>query len=189
MSKQETDISVEMPKSPILIVEEKEKPAEKVSNKVISSNEKKNKRLDESVAKDQANLTASNSLDKQTNSPSKQVYNDKKVDPIRSEKIEHLIVLESKGGRESVANFRTYLLANLRKLNPELTSSSSSNKVRRFTVKLNNGIGANFKIRTNDFIRFKLQWKVNSENEIKDMWYRLNSGELIELDLSEAKKS
>lgn len=102
---------------------------------------------------------------------------------------EHKIVLESKGGKVSAERFEAYLKDNLSKLNPELKTSGSSDFIRKFTLKLDNGLRANFDMQVTGFRTLELNWKTTNKGEVSGLWFRLDEGEISELDLSKESKS
>ncbi len=101
---------------------------------------------------------------------------------------EHLIVLESSKGKRSVAEFNEYLTANLSQLNHELTSSSTKEEIRKFTLKLDNGYEANFRMLVAGFEKLELHWNADADGKIINMWYRLDSKEIKKLDFSKNSK-
>lgn len=105
------------------------------------------------------------------------------------ELFEHRIVLESKGGRESADKFEAYLRENLSSLDPQLKSTASNRLIRKFTLKLDNKLQANFQIRVSGFTKLELGWKTGANDEVSDLWFRLDEREISELDLSKESKS
>ena len=98
----------------------------------------------------------------------------------------HSIVLVSKEGKSSVEAFDRYLLENLSQLSPEFTSKTSKKEIKKFTLKLDNQYKADFRMVVSGFDQLELNWDVNEEGEVKNMWYRLDAKEVKELDFAQS---
>lgn len=188
-------VVTEVPPEPIANIKE---PIEEVSTAKQQVEQKKSnqrKASEENVPeRDNATPTGSTKhrdpvAKRSTTQSVKPASNVDQVDRSKTKVSEHQILLESKDGRASAEKFEAYLRANLSKLNPELTSSASSNLIRKFTLKLDNGLQANFQMQVTGFEKFELHWRTNANNEVQDMWYKLNAGESKELDFSKETKS
>lgn len=101
---------------------------------------------------------------------------------------EHLIVLESSKGKSSVAEFSEYLNTNLTQLKHEFTSSSTKEEIRKFTLKLENGYEADFRMLVAGFEKLELHWDADADGKIINMWYRLDSKEIKKLNFSKNSK-
>ena len=98
----------------------------------------------------------------------------------------HSIVLVSKEGKSSVEAFDRYILENLSQLSPEFTSKTSKKEIKKFTLKLDNQYKADFRMVVSGFDQLELNWDVNEEGEVKNMWYRLDAKEVKELDFAQS---
>jgi len=101
---------------------------------------------------------------------------------------EYLIVLESAKGQASAKIFKEYLNTHLKQLEHEFSSSASSQKIRKFTLKLDNRREANFRMQVSGFEKLELHWESTSDGKINNVWYRLDSKEIKDLDFSESSK-
>ncbi len=113
---------------------------------------------------------------------------EEKKQPIERASEEFSVVLVSRGGRASADAFTTYLDENLRLLQHDFSSSASSDEIRKFTLKLGNGIEANFRMQVVGFEQLELRWKASPDGEIKDLWYRIDDDEIKALDFSSDQK-
>lgn len=118
-----------------------------------------------------------------------QVHDFENLEPKKYEEQEHTIVLESKGGKASAEKFDNYLREHLSRLNPEMKSSASSSTIRKFSLRLDNGLQANFRMQVTGFEKLELHWEIDENNEIKDMWYKLNGGKVKKMNFSKETKS
>ncbi|MCR9248882.1 MAG: hypothetical protein NXI20_00605 [bacterium] len=108
---------------------------------------------------------------------------------VKAETTEYKVILESSKGKSSVDQFSDYLEDNLTQLDHEFTSSSSKNEIKKFTLKLDNRIEANFRMQVAGFTKLELSWEVDAEGEIQNMWYKIDEKEVSELDFSKENKS
>lgn len=108
---------------------------------------------------------------------------------VKAETTEYKVILESSKGKSSVDQFSDYLEDNLTQLDHEFTSSSSKNEIKKFTLKLDNRIEANFRMQVAGFTKLELSWEVDPEGEIQNMWYKIDEKEVSELDFSKENKS
>ncbi|MEO9485482.1 MAG: hypothetical protein ABJG47_18625 [Ekhidna sp.] len=115
--------------------------------------------------------------------------NEPKRAPVEIVSQEHMIVLESAKGRSSVKEFSEYLTNNLPQLKHEFTSTATDREIKKFTLKLDNGYKANFRMQVSGFEQLKLHWETSEDGEIKNVWYRLDDKELKELNFSKSTKS
>ena len=122
---------------------------------------------------------------KEQRQPTKKVFK-----PIDSEKKskEYSIILESSKGKSSSETFEKYLSENLTQLNHEFSSSASKSNVRKFTLSLDNGIKADFKMKVTGFDTCELFWEVDADGEITTFWYRMDQKETKELDFSKSSR-
>ena len=105
-------------------------------------------------------------------------------DPVEENWDEFGVILESAKGRNSADAFGRYLDEHLSQLDHEFSSSSSNSAIRKFTLKLDNRLAANFRMQVLGFEKMEIRWKSNSDGEISDMWYRIDDKEVKSLDFS-----
>lgn len=108
---------------------------------------------------------------------------------VKADTTDYKIILESSKGKSSVDQFSDYLEEYLTQLDHEFTSSSSKNEIKKFTLKLDNRIEANFRMQVAGFTKLELSWEVDAEGEIQNMWYKIDEKEVSELDFSKENKS
>ncbi len=108
---------------------------------------------------------------------------------VKAETTEYKVILESSKGKSSVDQFSDYLKENLTQLDHEFTSSSSKNEIKKFTLKLDNRIEADFRMQVAGFTKLVLSWEVDAEGEIQNVWYKIDDKEVSELDFSKENKS
>ena len=101
---------------------------------------------------------------------------------------EHAIILVSSGGKSSVREFSDYLSQNLSYLDHEFTSTVSKKEIKKFTLKLDNGREANFRMQVSGFDKLELHWESDATGDVCNVWYRLDSKEIKELDFSKSQK-
>ena len=171
---------------PIQQVEETPQPKQSVEE-VVDAVEKEEVVAVSKTSSDSMEAEAS-VIDRRSPVQEKRTETEAEIKPQESPFSEYSVILESNKGRSSVEAFSKYLTTNLSQLKHEFTSTSNKNEIKKFTLKLDNGHEASFRMQVTGFDKLELHWEADEYGEIKDVWYRLDSKELKELDFSKSSK-